>query len=412
MNKKGNPNERSPAVPWGGVKAVEKYLNAFWIGEEEEKEVLEVIRSKRLGTKVGNKTKMFKEAVARYQGAKYAVATSSESTALSISVAALAGPGDEVIVPAISSLATTNCVLYNNAVPIFADLNPKTLNMDPSDLAKRITDRTKVIIAVHMYGCPADMNSIMEIAKKHDLTVIEDCAIAMGAERSGKKVGTFGDIACFSFGVGKQLYTGEGGIATTNNEKIAEAVAERNHHYGTHRGERMIGRADILGYNYKPTELASAVGIAQMKKLDALNDKRIENAGYLTEGLRDLEGIELPYVPPNAKHVFNEYVVNVDEEEIGMTRDDFWRALTAEGIMADPLFDTPMYLEPAIKEKIGHGSHCPFECPFYNGRVDYREGLCPNAEEVLKKVVAISPHPGLNKTDLDVIISVIKNLLK
>jgi perosamine synthetase len=411
LNRKKKLNK----IPSKGlVKAAEKYLNAFWIGAEEEKNVLEVIRSKRLGTKLGNKTKMFEKEVARYQGVKYAIATTSESTALSLCMAALVGPGDEVIVPAISSLATANCILYNNAIPIFADIDPKTFNMDPNNLVKNITERTKAIISVHMYGCPADIDPIIKIAKKYDLFVIEDCALAMGAEYMGKKVGTFGNIACFSFGTGKQLYIGEGGMITTNDEKIANEVGERNHHYGTPRGERLIGKAEILGYNYKPTELASAVGLAQMKKLDLLNSRRIKNAEYLTKGLKEIDGIELPYVPPNVKHVFNEYVIKVDEEKVGLTRDVFWKALIVEGIMADPLFDTPMYLEPSFSEQIGHGHghHCPFECPLYKGKLDYHKGICPTAEDVLKKVVAISPHPGLTKTDLEEIISVIRNLLK
>jgi perosamine synthetase len=411
LNRKKKLNK----IPSKGlVKAAEKYLNAFWIGAEEEKNVLEVIRSKRLGTKLGNKTKMFEKEVARYQGVKYAIATTSESTALSLCMAALVGPGDEVIVPAISSLATANCILYNNAIPIFADIDPKTFNMDPNNLIKNITERTKAIISVHMYGCPADIDPIIKIAKKYDLFVIEDCALAMGAEYMGKKVGTFGNIACFSFGTGKQLYIGEGGMITTNDEKIANEVGERNHHYGTPRGERLIGKAEILGYNYKTTELSSAVGLAQMKKLDLLNSRRIKNAEYLTKGLKEIDGIELPYVPPNVKHVFNEYVIKVDEEKVGLTRDVFWKALIVEGIMADPLFDTPMYLEPSFSEQIGHGHghHCPFECPLYKGKLDYHKGICPTAEDVLKKVVAISPHPGLTKTDLEEIISVIRNLLK
>lgn len=316
-----------------------------------------------------------------------------------------------MIVPAISSIATANAVVYQNAVPTFIDLDPKTLNMNPDDLAERISKRTKVIIPVHMYGCPADIGPIIEIAKEHDLFVIEDCCLAQGAEYTGKKVGTYGDIGCFSFGSGKQLYTGQGGIVTTNNERIARIIAKRNHHYGTPRDGWLIGTADILGYNYKLPEVVSALGIAQIRKLDMLNDKRIENAKYLTAKLKNIEGIELPYIPPNTKHVFNEYVIKVKKEKIGMTRDSFCRALRAEGIFADILFTVPMYLEPSFQRRIGYGSHCPFECPLYKGKVDYSVGLCPTAEEVLRRVVAISPHPGLSKVDLDEIVSTIRNLL-
>lgn len=397
----------------GLLIAADKYLDAFWIGEEEEKQVLEVIRSKRLGTKIGNKTKIFENKVAKYQDAKFAIATSSESTALSLCMAALAGPGDEVLIPAISSLATANCIVYNNAIPIFVDINPKTLNMDPNDLSKKITDRTKAIIAVHIYGCPAEIDQIKNIAEENNIIVVEDCALAMGAEYSGKKVGTLGDIACFSFGAGKQLFTGEGGMITTNNEELAESISERNHHYGTQRNGRLIGTAEILGYNYKPTELTSAVGIAQMEKIDLLNQKRIDNSEYLSNGLANLDNIELPFVPDNVKHVFNEYMIKIDETKANLTRDELWKALVKKGFMADPLFDTPMYLEPSFRNKIGHGhgTHCPFNCPLYQGTVNYEDGLCPIAENVLKKVLTISPHPGLNKKDLDKIISTIRNLI-
>ena len=401
------------------MHALNRYLNAFWFDEEEEREVLEVLRSKRLESKIGFKVKELEELIARYHGVKYAVATSSGTAALHLALAALGiGPGDEVVVPAISSLATANAVLYQNAVPVFADLNPRTLNMDPNSLAERITPRVKAVIVVHMYGCPADMKPIMEIAADHKLYVIEDCCLSMGAEYYGRKVGTIGDIGVFSFGSGKQLCTGQGGAAIAKDPEIGGRLKKLNHHYGVPRNGRFIGTADVLGFNYKMSEIVAALGVAQLRKLDKLNSKRIENAKYITEKLRSLDGkgIKLPYVPPGVKHVFNEYIIQVEEEKIGMSRDKFWQALIRKGIMADPLFDTPMYLEPLYRNKVGYGgTRCPFECPLYKakgGHVEYRQGLCPVAEEVLKKVVAISPHPGLDREDLNNIVNTIRSLVE
>jgi len=243
------------------------YLEAYDIGEEELKEVIEVIKSKRLWSSLGSKVKQFEKAIAKYQGMKYAIATSSETTALSLTVAALGiGPGDEVAVPACSSLATPNAVVYQKAVPVFVDIDPRTFTMDPEDLERKITERTKAVIIVHMYGCPAEIDSLLVIARKHKLLVIEDCALAMGAEYKGKKVGTFGDVACFSFGTGKQITIGQGGAVVTNNEKIAKEISKRNHHYGVPRGAHVIGKADVLGYNYKMSEVSAAIGLAQLKK--------------------------------------------------------------------------------------------------------------------------------------------------
>lgn len=374
-------------------KALGKYLNAFWVGEEEEKEVLEVVRSKRLGADTGgNKVKTFESLVAQYQGVRYATAVTSGTAALHLSLVSLGvGRGDEVILPAISSMATTNVILYQNAVPVFADLDPRTINMNPDSLAERITKRTKVVIPVHMYGCPCDMKPIMEIARDHGLFVIEDSCLAQGAEYHGKKVGNIGDIGCFSFGSGKQLYTGQGGVTITDNDEIGRELAKRNHHYGVKRNGWLIGTSDILGYNYKMSELVGAVGIAQIKKLDMLNAKRIENAEYLTQNLKDVKGIKTPYVPPDTKHVFNEYLLTVDEEAVGMTRDDFCRAVFLEGgIFADLLFSVPMYLEPSLSW---------LDCK-----------RCHVAEEILRKVMIVSPHPGLDKNDLDEIIGVLKKL--
>jgi len=398
------------------TKTFEKmYLEAYDIGEEELEEVTKIIKSKKLWSSLGDEVKLFEESIAKYQGMKYTLTTSSETTALSLSIAGLGiGPGDEVAVPACSSLATPNSVVYQNAVPIFVDINPRTFNISPEDLEKKLTERTKAVIVVHMYGCPAEIDSLLEIARRHNLFVIEDCALAMGAEYKGRKVGTFGDIACFSFGVGKQITVGEGGAVATNNERIAKEISKRNHHYGTSRDINLIGKSDVLGYNYKLGEVSAAIGLAQLKKIDMLNNKRIENSLYLTTRLKDAKGIITPYVFPEAKHVFNEYVITIKEEELGIIRDQLWLKLLEKGVPCDPLFDVPMNLEPSYRNKVGYGHHCPFECPIYKekgGHIEYKEGLCPTAEKILPKTLAISPSPGFKKEDLDIIVNNINSIV-
>jgi perosamine synthetase len=388
-------------------------LNAFDLGDEEIQAVSEVIRSKRLASSYGTKTKEFENAFGEYIGAKYVTATTAETTALTLSLSALGiGPGDEVIVPACSSLATPNSVVYQNAVPIFADIDERTLNMDVDDLKIKITDRTKAIIVVHMYGCPGEIFDVVEIAKEKGIPVIEDCALAMGAEYNNKKLGSIGDIGCFSCGTGKQLNLGQYGLAVTNNKDIGEAIAKRNHHYGIRRPGRTIGESDILGYNFKPTEIQSAMGLVQLKKLDRLNQKRIENAAYLTQLLQEIECVETPYAPPEGKHVYNQYIIKVKEEIIGMSRGSFREALMERGIYSDPVFDTPMHLEKSYMNKVGFGKRCPFECPHYKNKVEYKEGLCPTSEKVLKQVLGLSVHSGLKKEDMDKIAEAIKGVAK
>jgi perosamine synthetase len=389
------------------------YLDAFDIGEEEVQAVADVVRSKRLGGSFGDKTKKFEASFADYLGVKFATSTCSQTAALYFALGALGvGPGDEVIVPACSSLATPNSVVYRNAVPVFADIDEKTLNICPTDVEKKITPRTKAIIAVHMYGWPVEMDSILQIAKKHNLFVIEDCALAMGAEYHGRKVGTLGDLGCFSFGTGKQLNIGQGGMVVTNNEKLGKAAAKQNHHYGILREGRAIGAADALGHNYKMTEMQAAIGLVQLKKLDRLNAKRIDNVKYLSERISGVKGIELPIVPENVKHVFNMFNIKINEEEIGMSREDFRIALAEKGAYSDPLFDTPMHLELSFRNKAGYGQGCPFDCPIYKekgGNVQYREGLCPTAESCLSKMLGFSIHPGFNQEDLDKIAAAIRD---
>lgn len=249
------------------------------ITDEEIEAVTEVLKSGMLAQ--GKKVEQFQKEFAQYTQSKYGVATSSGTTALHTAlVAADIGPGDEVITTPFTFAATANSVLYSGAKPVFADIDPKTFNLDAASVEEKITDKTKAILPVHLYGQPADMDAICEVAQKHDLKIIEDAAQAHGAVYKGKKIGSIGDLGCFSFYPTKNITTGEGGMVTTNNEELAEKAGMVRAH-----GESQRYEHEILGYNYRMTDIAASIGLTQLKHIDEFNAKRNENAEYLTQHL-------------------------------------------------------------------------------------------------------------------------------
>ena len=381
------------------VKVAEPY-----VGEEEVKAVAEVILSGRYVQ--GPKVKEFEEKFAQYIGVKHAVATNSGTAALHIALAAAGvGPGDEVIVPALTFFATVEAVLHQNAVPIFADIDPETCNIDPDDIRKRMTDKTKAIIPVHLYGQPADMDPIMEIAEDHDLIVIEDCAQAHGAEYKGRKVGSIGHIGCWSFYATKNMTTGEGGMITTNDDEIAEkARLIRNH--------GMISRDDhmVLGYNYRMSEIQAAFGLVQLSRLDKLNEIRIRNSMYLMENLKDVEWLRPTKILPYVKHVFFWAPFRVLEDKLGMSTKELVALLRERGVEVRHRYYAPLYKQIVLLKKATYPHGCPFSCPFYGREIDYSKVYLPGAEQVAGKMIGLPNHPKLTKEDLDYVIEVIKSI--
>ena len=242
----------------------------------------------------------FEASFADFIGTKHAIATSSGTSALHLSLIALGiKPRDEVIVPALTFFATVEAVLHQGATPVFADLDPNTYCIDPNDIENKITEKTRAIIPVHFFGQAAEMDHICEIRQKKAIKIIEDCAQAHGAEYKGKKVGSFGDANCWSFYATKNMTTGEGGMVTTDNEEVENKIrAIRNH--------GMVNRNDhlYLGYNYRMSEIHAAIGIVQLKKLESLNNKRIENSNKLRKELESLDWLEAQYIPDYVKHAF------------------------------------------------------------------------------------------------------------
>jgi dTDP-4-amino-4,6-dideoxygalactose transaminase len=326
------------------------------------------------------------------------------------------GPGDEVIVPPYTMSASASAILMHNAIPVFADIQEDIFTLDPASIKKAISSRTKAILVVHLFGHPADMTPIMKLAKQHKLRVIEDCAQAPGAIYHGKYVGTIGDMGIFSFNQHKTITTGEGGVVVTNDDELALRVRlVRNH------GEVIVKNlpprqiTGILGWNYRMTELEAAVGIAQFRKLDKLTDHRIALANYLTTELKklNLPGLILPKTDRDCKHVYFVYPIKYIEKEIGIPRNLFVKALNAEGIPFGAGYVQPIYLEPMYQKQICYGDlGCPFKCPLYKGKTDYRKGINPICERMHFEELfstALCRYP-LTKKDIDDVISGIKKV--
>ncbi len=349
------------------------------IEDEEINAVIEVMKSGMIAQ--GPKVIEFEEKFAEYVGAKYGIATNSGTSALHVALlAAGIGEGDEVITTPFTFAATGNSVLYTGAKPVFVDIDPETFTIDPTKIEEAITEKTKAIMPVQLYGQSADMDAIMEIAKKHDLIVIEDAAQAHGASYKGDKVGVLGDMACFSFYPTKNMTTSEGGMITTNNKEFAENAKVFRAH-----GSAVKYHHDVLGYNFRMTDIGAAIGIEQLKKIDSFNDKRIANAAYLNEGLVDVEGVETPVVKEDYKHVYHQYTIKIADGK----RDQFLDYLLENGIGTGVYYPIPLYKQVLYTE------------------MGYDQSL-PITEEIVEEVLSLPVHPNLSKEDLDLIIKVIK----
>lgn len=314
------------------------------IGEEELRNVIEAVKSGWISSR-GEFIQRFEESFARYIGAKHGIAVSSGTAALHLALAALGiGPGDEVIVPDLTFAATINAVLYVGAKPVIVDVNPDYWCMDPDEVRRAITPRTKAIIPVHLYGHPCDMDPIVEVAEKHGLYIVEDAAEAHGAEYKGKRVGSFGDISCFSFYGNKIITTGEGGMCLTNSSELAKKIRILRDH-GMDPAKRYWH--NMVGFNYRMTNLQAAIGLAQLSKIDRFIEKKRRIAKIYEEELSSIHGITPHPEMPWAKCVFWLYSILVDSRRLGITRDRIAEELGREGIETRsffyPLHEMPIY---------------------------------------------------------------------
>jgi len=406
----------------GGEKTREKPFPPFPVMDEKEiNAVMAVLKNKaiskfHLGFRGGETVQEFEKKFAEYHGVKHAIAVNSGTASLHIAVAAAGvGPGDEVITTPYTFSASATSVLHHNGIPVFADINPKTFNLDPEKVREKITDSTKAIIAVHLYGHPVDMDPIMELAQEQDLKVIEDNAQSPGALYNNKLAGTIGDFGTFSFQQTKNIMTGEGGMTITDDDELAErARMVRNHGEYYLEGKPRAYVTNILGWNYRMTELEAAVGIEQLKRLDELNDIRIRNADFLTSELSKIEGIITPHVSEKAKHVYHMYQVIYDEERFKIPRNLIADAITAEGIPIWPGHRKPLYDNPLFLEKQTYGEEgCPFTCKFYKGNVDYEMGMCPVTEKTCNTAITLSHiRPPATLEDMQTIVDTFKKVME
>lgn len=294
----------------------------------------------------------FEEMFTEFCAARYAIATSSGTAALHLALLALdIGEGDDVIVPALTFIATANAVRYTGARPIFVDSEPTTWNIDPELIETALTARTKAVIPVHLYGHPAEMESILEVAARHGLSVVEDAAEAHGATYKGRRVGNIGDVGCFSFYGNKIISTGEGGMVVTDRSDLAERMRQLRDH-----GMSPVRRYwhPVLGYNYRMTNLQAALGVAQMEKIEAILDAKRQIADAYNRSLSGIPGLTLPPAAPWAGNVYWLYSVLVSERVFGIGRDEMLTALQRQGIETRPLFP-PVHTQPIY----GTGQHLP-----------------------------------------------------
>jgi perosamine synthetase len=319
------------------------------IGEEELRNVVEAVKSGWISSK-GKFIEKFEREFANYIGMKYGVAVSNGTVALHLALAALGiGPGDEVIVPDLTFVATINAVLYTGARPVIVDIHPEYWCMDPDKVEKAITPKTKVIIPVHLYGHPCDMDPIMEIASRNNLYIVEDAAEAHGAEYKGRKVGSFGYISCFSFYGNKIITTGEGGMVLTNDDELAEKIRILRDH-GMNPEKRYWH--EVIGFNYRMTNLQAAIGVAQLSKIDKFIEKKRRIAKIYAEELSGIPGIILHPEMPWAKNVYWLYSILIDPNKAKISRDELSKRLEKEGIETRkffyPLHEMPIYAKYGV----------------------------------------------------------------
>jgi len=315
------------------------------IGENELKNVIEAVKSGWVSSK-GPFIEEFEKKFSRYIGAKYGIATSNGTVALHLALTASEiGHKDEVIVPALTFASVANVILYTGAKPVFVDSHPNYWCINPSKLEEKITQKTKAIIPVHLYGNPCNMDTITKIAKDHDLYVIEDCAEAHGAEYKDRKVGTFGDIACFSFYGNKIITTGEGGMCLTNDEDLAKKMRLLRDH-GMNVEKRYWH--EVVGFNYRMTNLQAALGVAQLEKIDTFIERKRKIAKLYNSLFKDVRGVAPHPEMPWAKNVYWLYSLLIDNKGYGISRDELMAKLAENGVETRRFF-YPMHLMPPYK---------------------------------------------------------------
>jgi dTDP-4-amino-4,6-dideoxygalactose transaminase len=367
-------------------------------GEEEWLALREPLESGWLTQ--GPKVAEFERAFAARHGVRHALATTSCTTGLHLALlAADVGPGDEVIVPAFTWVATANAVLYCGATPVFADVDRMTFNVDPSDLARRVTPRTKAVIVVHLFGLCADMDALRAVLPKH-VVIVEDAACAAGARYGDRSAGTLGEIAAFSFHPRKSITTGEGGMVTTDSDALAARVdVLRNHGASVseevrHRGPKpyLLPEFDVLGFNYRMTDLQAAVGVVQLGRLDGFISERQRWAEYYCSSLAGIEWLRMPAMPKQGRHAWQAFVTYVDPDRAPRPRNEIMETLQTWGIATRP------------------GTHAVHSLGYYRQRFGVRPEDFPSALACQEDSLAIPLHNRMTHEDFDYVIDALRRI--
>jgi perosamine synthetase len=361
-------------------------ISTVVLGEDEEKLVLEVLRSGQLAQ--GPMVARLEQEFAAYCGTRHAVAVANGTLALVAALHALGvGPGDEVVTSAFTFVATLNAILECGARARFADIDPATFNIDPASLADVCTDHTRVVMPVHLYGQPADMAAIANVAERHGAAIVEDAAQAHGAAINGRRVGGAG-LGTFSFYATKNITTGEGGVVTTNDDELADRLRLfRNH------GMRARYQYEFVGTNFRLTDVQAAIALPQLARLDATVQRRQANAARLTDGLRGVAGVITPAIAPENSHVFHQYTIRVTDDA-ALDRDALADALASRGV--------------------GSGVYYPrvvFDYGCYREHPDVVDADVPRARATAREVLSLPVHPNLSAADLDRIVEAVRESL-
>jgi len=326
----------------------------------------------------------FEKQLASYLGVKHVATVSNGTAALYLSLKALGvGQGDEVVVPDFTFFATASTALLAGAIPVLVDIELETYTLDPDQLREAISGTTKAVVPVHLYGHPADMDQIAEIASERQVHVLEDCAQALGAEFRGRKVGGLGHAAAFSFYPTKSITTGEGGAVATDSDRVAEQVRLLRNH-----GQKSRYYHVELGWNMRITDVQAALGLSQLKRLDEMNEKRRKLARVYVEELASVPQIKLPTEKPGVKHVYNLFTVWVERDG---ARDRLAQYLRDRGIETAIHYPIPLHKQPAL------------------ARARKAPGCCPNSDAASRHVLSLPLHPGLSESDIVTVAKLVKS---
>ena len=383
-------------------------------GDAELNQLKEALEQNTLFYWHGNKVKEFTKKFADMYGMKHCVAVSSGTAGIHVALGACGvTEGDEVITSPITDQGTVIGILYQNAIPIFADIDPHTYGMDAKSFESKITDKTKAVVVVHLAGNPSEMDPIVEIARKHNIYVIEDCAQSYLCRCKGRLAGTIGDIGCFSTNDYKHISTGDGGMIVTNDDELFDVAfrfADKNYdRYATsENGQRAIS---YVAPNYRMTELQGAVGLAQLDRLEKICAARKKYGDMITDGISGLKGVYPHKVADGNTCSYWFYMMRVFSEEAGVSLAEFSEALSAEGIPNSHGYVDAIYKFPLFTKKSAYrGTHAPFDSKYYGREIEYKPGLCPVAESLHQTALRLSVNEFYTEQDVRDIIGGIRKV--